>query len=183
LNTSVLFVTISHWILLRMIHVSDKNYRENQNTRFIFSNFFFSENPAVYVIMWKNFVEPGRPPMIIWHMRIACWISKATNTHSEYVILIAFLLQHWFHERAQILRYTFIACLFDVLSQPAPQQYAEVRYTVSNTLCPQNVITASSTSVILLQSKLGLFRGRQKRVKMPSEACFPFSYCQQFQGP
>jgi hypothetical protein len=27
-----------------------------------------------------------------WHMRIACWIPKATNTLSEYVRLIAFSL-------------------------------------------------------------------------------------------
>jgi hypothetical protein len=27
---------------------------------------------------------------IIWRMRIACWITKAANTHSEYVILNAF---------------------------------------------------------------------------------------------
>ena len=25
--------------------------------------------------------------MKIWRMRIACWISKATNTHSEYVLI------------------------------------------------------------------------------------------------
>ena len=30
--------------------------------------------------------------MAIWRMRIACWIPKATNTHSEYVILTAFPL-------------------------------------------------------------------------------------------
>jgi len=45
------------------------------------------------------------------HMRIACWISKTKNTHSEYVILIAFPLQQWLHERALMLRYTYIACL------------------------------------------------------------------------
>jgi len=42
--------------------------------------------------MWKNNVEPDRPQMTIWGMRIACWILKATNTHPEYVILIAFQL-------------------------------------------------------------------------------------------
>jgi len=26
---------------------------------------------------------------IVWRMRFACWINKATNTRSEYVILIA----------------------------------------------------------------------------------------------
>jgi hypothetical protein len=27
---------------------------------------------------------------IIWDMCFACWIMKATNTHSEYEIIIAF---------------------------------------------------------------------------------------------
>jgi len=49
--------------------------------------------------------------MTIWRMRIACWIIKATNTYSEYVILIAFPLQQWLHARALILRYTYIDCL------------------------------------------------------------------------
>ena len=39
---------------------------------------------------------------IIRRMRIACWITKATNTHSDYVILIAFPLQQWLHERASV---------------------------------------------------------------------------------
>ena len=38
--------------------------------------------------MWGNIVERSRPQMAIW--RIAYWIPKATNTHSEYVTLIAF---------------------------------------------------------------------------------------------
>jgi hypothetical protein len=49
--------------------------------------------------------------MTIRRMRIAGWIPQATNTHLEYVILIAFPLQEWLHERASILRYTYIACL------------------------------------------------------------------------
>ena len=32
------------------------------------------------------------------------------HTHSEYVILPAFLLQQWLHERASLLHYTYIAC-------------------------------------------------------------------------
>ena len=38
--------------------------------------------------MWKNIVERCRTQMAIWRMRIACWIPKAKNTHSQYVILI-----------------------------------------------------------------------------------------------
>ena len=44
-------------------------------------------------------------------MRIARWIPKATNTHSEYVILIAFPLQQRLHELASMLCYTYIDCL------------------------------------------------------------------------
>ena len=47
--------------------------------------------------------------MTIWRMRIACWIPEATNT--QYVILIAFPLQHLLHELALMLRYTYIACI------------------------------------------------------------------------
>ena len=61
--------------------------------------------------MEKNIVGLGRPQMTIWRMRIACWIPKATDIPSEYVILIAFPLQQWSHERASMLRYTYIACL------------------------------------------------------------------------
>jgi len=49
--------------------------------------------------------------MTIWRMRIACWIPKATNTHSQYVILIAFPLHHWLHKRTSVLRHTYIGCL------------------------------------------------------------------------
>jgi len=44
---------ISRSFLLRMKNVSDKNYRETQNTYIMFSVFFF-ENHAVYEIMWEN---------------------------------------------------------------------------------------------------------------------------------
>jgi hypothetical protein len=48
---------------------------------------------------------------IIRRIRFACWITKATDTHSEYVIIIAFPLQIWLCERAPMLRYKHIACV------------------------------------------------------------------------
>jgi hypothetical protein len=42
-----------------MKNVSYKRYRENKNTQFMFD--IFSENRAVYEIMRKNMVQPGRP--------------------------------------------------------------------------------------------------------------------------
>jgi hypothetical protein len=38
--------------------------------------------------LWTDLVGADRPQMTVWRMRIACWIPKATNTHSEYVILL-----------------------------------------------------------------------------------------------
>jgi len=43
----------------------------------------------------ENNVEPNRPQMKTWRMRNAGWTPKTTNTHSEYVILIAFPLQEY----------------------------------------------------------------------------------------
>jgi hypothetical protein len=43
---------------------------------------------------------------VIRCFRFAFSMTKATNTHSEYVIFIAFPQQQWLRERAFILRYT-----------------------------------------------------------------------------
>jgi hypothetical protein len=47
---------------------------------------------------------------IIWHMRCAYWITKAINTHSVYVILIAFARQQWLTERNPMFR-SYLYCL------------------------------------------------------------------------
>ena len=73
---------------------------------------FFFENRVVDDIMSKNTVEMDRLQMTIWRKSIACCIPKATNTHSENVTRIAFPLQQWLHERASMLRHTYIACHF-----------------------------------------------------------------------
>ena len=74
---------------------------EKIETYFKFRYAFFSlENRAVYEIIWKNIVQPDRPPKVIWCVGFASWIPKAKNIHSEYVILIAFTLNQWLHESA-----------------------------------------------------------------------------------
>jgi len=50
-----------------MINVLHKTCRENKNK---ISPKHFSENRAVYEIMWKNVVQPDSP-QTIWRMRIA----------------------------------------------------------------------------------------------------------------
>ena len=85
-----------------MINVSAKRGRENQNTHFMFNNIFFFENRAVYEIMCKNVVQPGRPQMTIARLQIHI---------NDYVIFIAFPLQKYLQLHSSMLLYTYTVCL------------------------------------------------------------------------
>jgi hypothetical protein len=74
-----------------MRNVSGENFTESQIHILCSITFFL--NFVLYERMWKNIVELGRPQMTIWCMRTSGWIPKATETHSEYVIFLAFPLQ------------------------------------------------------------------------------------------
>jgi len=50
--------------------------------------------------------------MTMWRMHIEWWIRKATNTHSEYVILLLFPVQQRLHERFPMLRLQVNCLLF-----------------------------------------------------------------------
>ena len=63
----------------------------------------FYENCADYDV--RGTVEVDRPQMTVWCIHVACWIPKATNTHTEYVILFALPLQQWLHEHASLSHY------------------------------------------------------------------------------
>ena len=84
---------------------------EKINTHILCSVTFFRNLYCLWDNVGKYCIETDRPQMTIWRMRIACWIPKATNTHSEYVLLISFPLLQWLHERASVSRYKNIACL------------------------------------------------------------------------
>jgi len=53
--------------------------------------------------------------MIIWRMRISCWVPKATNVHTVCITLIACPLQQWLHAHISMLRYMYISCNFYIL--------------------------------------------------------------------
>jgi hypothetical protein len=81
------FMVVSHWILPRMKYTSDQSFRENQNSHFMFKNIL--QKPSR---LWDNVKKYGRTGEVtddnkILHARIACWITKATDTHLYYIIL------------------------------------------------------------------------------------------------
>jgi hypothetical protein len=78
------------------------NVSEKIKTHTLYSTTFFN-NLAFYEIMWKNIVQSDRLQITMWCMRIACWMSKSVDTHSEYVIFFAFPLQQFMHQRPSVL--------------------------------------------------------------------------------
>jgi hypothetical protein len=62
--------------------------------------------PEKTCLLWDNVEKHGRArqttdDIVIWGMRLVCWITKSTDT-KEYVILIAFPRQQWLRERASV---------------------------------------------------------------------------------
>jgi hypothetical protein len=53
------------------------------------NNFFFLEIHVASETMWKNMIKPALVTggNIIRRIHFACWITKATGSHPEYVIL------------------------------------------------------------------------------------------------
>jgi hypothetical protein len=86
----------------------------------------FTENRAIYEIMWKNIVQPYRRQMTIWRMRIACWIPKATNTFSENVAVTAFPLLQRLLELTSMLRCAYTGCLVTAARQCCFRQLTEM---------------------------------------------------------
>jgi len=99
---------VSSSVLLIMKNVSDKNCREIQNH--ILHSVTFLRKSCHLWYNAKNVVEPDRTQMAILRIRITCWITEATDTDSEYVMLIAFPLQRRLHERASVFHYTYRDC-------------------------------------------------------------------------
>jgi hypothetical protein len=72
-------------------------------------------------------------------MRVAYWISKATNTNSQYVTHIAFPLQLWLQERTSMLHLSFIACLVYFKAQKMSTEVRPIDFiNYKNTDWPKN---------------------------------------------
>jgi hypothetical protein len=73
-------------------------------------------------------------------MRFACWITKATDTHSEYVTLIAFPRQNGYAKRASMFVHTYIAYLVSPSSVVALKEKARRSHTA---FCSKTKVIAS----------------------------------------
>jgi hypothetical protein len=93
---------------LSVLSVHPHRTRENQNTPFMFNNFFL-ENHTVYE-MWKNMEQTDRPhDNIIRRIHFTYCITKATHTHK--ICNVSSTRQQWLRERASML-HLYLPCLW-----------------------------------------------------------------------
>ena len=107
--------------VLRMRNFSGKSCRENQNTHFMFSNYFFFQKSCYSwdIVEKYDRARQATGVSIIQCIHFACCITKArihththTHTHTQCLIHIyALPWQHWLHTHATVLCYIYIACL------------------------------------------------------------------------
>ena len=105
-----------HWILLRVWNVSDNSCRKIKTCILCLVTFFWKS-----CHLCANAEKYGRARQdtgdsIMWHLLIACWMTEAINTLSEYVILVAFPWQQQIHKHTSVLYFMYTASLVsDVL--------------------------------------------------------------------
>ena len=129
-----------------------KKVVQNIKTRILCSKTSFQKSRPLWYV--KKIFHSQTGHRWLWQrMCTPCWIPKATDTPSEYVILISFLRQQLLHERAWMLRYTYIACLvFHLKVFILPTTAPQFRYPLESATCgghPPPLPPAVSTPLLL----------------------------------
>jgi len=104
-----------------------------KNTHFMFSNLFPKIVSCMRYSGELKYSRTGHRCQYNTARSIGCWIPKAKNAHSDYVILIVFPLQQWSYEGASMLRYTYTVC----------HPIWNVMECWDSKLCPSVMITSS----------------------------------------
>jgi len=110
MKANIHFLIISLLVILRMRNALDK-IAEKIKTHISVKYFFFFRKSCR---LWDNAAKYSRAGQAtdenVVHV-LACWIPKATNTHSEYAILVAFLEHQWLSEHTSLLHYSTLPIL------------------------------------------------------------------------
>jgi hypothetical protein len=94
--------------------ISETKLAQQIKTHILCSIIFFSK----ILRLWDNVENLCRADtlwLILWLMCIACWVTRATNTHSDYVIVIAFPQQELWQARTSMSQDK--QCSYDVTTK------------------------------------------------------------------
>ena len=125
------FMIMSRSVLLRMRNDSGRVVEETKAHILCSITFFFFRKSCR---LWHNVEKYCRTGQATdGNMAHAhCMPDNKGNSHSQYVILAAFLLQQWLHERSSILCCTYIACLVIVCTIVVWALYVPVQGPICN---------------------------------------------------
>jgi hypothetical protein len=106
---------------------------------------------------------------IIQGMHFACWITKATDTHSEYVILIAFPRQQCLYELPQCYLIRTFSVLFNVKRSGTCSNHCTLKLSkIARLLVPfANFIKANNNIGLQIENNFylnGMFNKQKTRV-------------------
>jgi len=93
-------MTLPCSVFLRMSNVAGRSCRENQTHASCLVTFSRKSCRFLGNVEKYNRARQATGDKVTRRTRIAFWLTKAKDTHSEYVILIAFPRQQWLRERA-----------------------------------------------------------------------------------
>ena len=144
---------------------------EKIKTQILYSiTIFFPENCALYEIMFKYIAGQATEDNKIRPMRTACWIAKATNTHWEYVTIIAFPPHLWLLEPNSLWRYMYIAGCVRLVPAPISSLSTKPfcllnifsRVVLINSVCRRPVVALLFTMPVAFRGTWSFERARRK---------------------
>jgi hypothetical protein len=101
-------------ILLITRHLYEKKVNEKIKISILCLTYTFQKSRRLYNVEKYGTTRQAKDDTIKGDVRCPCWITEATETHSEYVILLVFAQQQWLRGLASMLSLYVrgIACLF-----------------------------------------------------------------------
>jgi hypothetical protein len=140
MKTNTHFVSYLAYFFLEW-EILHTNVVEKIKTHILCSITFSRESCRLWDVV-KYFTTGHATDNTIRRIRIACWVTKATHTHSEWVIIITFQQQQWLRERASMSRYSRLPVLSQSIKKPLIHVYRlAIALRVSNTMTVWNIVT------------------------------------------
>ena len=103
--------------------------------------FFFWKLCRLWDNVKKCRARQAKDDNIIWHTCFAWWITKTTNTHSKYIILIPFPQQQWLYTCAWLICYMYTDILL------IPFVYTTNHHSPSSTLATDSCVSFIMTGI------------------------------------
>ena len=125
------------------LKMSETEVEEKIKTQILYSitGFLFQKSCS----LWDNVInieKPDKPQMTIWRMQIECWVTKATDTHSEYIMLTVFRFSNGWRKasRCWFIRKLFVLFRIIVSLRMTFRRSKYISFYTHKICCPNTVV-------------------------------------------